>query len=312
MSVRVECRLRPTEGDGALAESSGPGPADTLDFLLVESQCLNGEPREHHLGSIQESAIHDVNSRSRFWADVERRLDALGFPVGSLNGELFRATIAADVNPIGSADERPMLLGDVNDPAFSAFVDRAENGVDGLCRMALEASNQLASDQGSDVRLAHVLRYRHVFPLDLRASLLHDAWKDAYHPSRFEASEIVAAFRELGDLAYHQGRRPDRPLQVFRAVGPTGVVRGFAWSTNPDGLRIFTRRAFKEQELQSVPVPRPARIYAATIEPDGVVATYEFENEVFVDPASLLNLRLLRLAGREAEEWTDGSANRGP
>lgn len=310
MIIRVERRLlRPTEAAGSLAESSGTRSDHALDFFLIESQCANGEPRQQHLGTIQESAVHDFDSRSRFWADVERRLDALGFPVGSLHGERFRATIAADVNPPGAADEHPMVIDDANDPAFLVLVDRAQSGLDGLRRMAHETSEQLAREQGDDVRLAHVLRYRHVFPPDLRVSLLHQAWKDARHPSRFDAAEVVAAFRELGDLAYTERRRPDHPLQIYRAVGPTGLVRGLAWTTNQDDLRIFTRRAFIKQ--QSAPVPRPARIYSATIEPDGVVATYEFENEVFVDPARLSNLRLLRLANREGDEWTSERALEG-
>jgi hypothetical protein len=306
MFMRVKRRLlRPTKTARALAESQGTKPAHALDFLLVGSRRVNGEPRQQHLGylgTIQESAVDDSDSRMRFWGCVERRLDALGFPVGSHNGERLRATIAACVNPLGAADERPMLLDDASDPAFLAFVDRAQNGLDGLWRMPHEASEQLAREQGDNVRLAHVLRFRHDFPLDLRASLLRQAWKEARHPSRFEASEVVAAFRELGDLAY-EGRRPDDPLQVYRAVSPTGLVRGLAWSTNQDSLHIFTRRAFIKQE--SVLVPRPARVYAATIDPDSVVATCEFENEVVVDPARLSNLRLLRLTGREAEEWAE-------
>lgn len=309
MFIRVKRRLlRPTQTPRALEESQGTGPAHALDFLLVESQRVKGQPRQQYLGylgTIQESAVDDLDSRRRFWACVERRLDVLGFPVGSHNGERLRAMIAAHVNPLGPADDRPMLLDDARAPAFLALVGRAQNDPDALSRMAHETSEQLAREQGDDVRLAHVLCFRHVFPLDLRARLLHIAWKDARHPSRFEASEVVAAFRELGGLAYNEGRRPDHPLQVYRAVGPTGVVRGLAWTTNQDDLRIFTRRAFIKQE--TVPVPHPARIYAAMIDPDSVVAAYGFENEVVVDPTRLSTLRLLRLTGPEAEEWADGS-----
>jgi len=47
-------------------------------------------------------------------------------------------------------------------------------------------------------------------------------------------------------------------------------------------------------------VVRPARIYFATVEPKGVIATFRFEDEIVVDPLFLSDVRLLRLVRPEA------------
>jgi hypothetical protein len=241
-----------------------------------------------------------LETRTRFWASVDRLLDALGFPVGTMGGERLRALLAIRVNPTGRADERPMRLEDARDGDFLQLVERARDGGEGLRRDAHETANQLAREQGDDIRLAHVLRYRQAFPPDLRASLLRDAWKEARHPSRFNRAEIVTAFRELGPLAHEAELPPDPTIRIYRAVGPQGVVRGMAWMTDPNGLNIFIRRPFLNQ---SDGPPRPTRIYTATVSPDCVLATYRFESEIVVDPRCLTAVRLLRLAGPDGEDW---------
>jgi hypothetical protein len=302
--LRVKRRLSPTKTVRAMSERRNAEQARALDLLLVESRLANGKPQLRqlaHLGSIQESAIDDLEARARFWASVDRLLDALGFPVGTMVGERLRASLAVRVNPPGRADERPMRLEDARDSVFLQLVARARDGGEGLRRDAHETANQLARDQGDDVRLAHVLRYRQAFPHDLRANLLRNAWKEARHPSRFNHAEIVAAFRELGPLAYEADLPHDPTIRIYRVVGPQGVVRGMAWTTDPNKLLIFIRRVFLNQ--LDVAAPRPARVYTATVSPDCILATYRFESEIVVDPQWLTGVRLLRLVGPDGEDW---------
>jgi hypothetical protein len=193
-----------------------------------------------------------------------------------------------------------MRLEDARDGDFLQLVACARDGGEGLRRDAHETSNQLAREQGDDVRPAHVLRFRQAFPRDLRANLLRDAWKDARHPSRFETVEIVAAFRELGTLVYEADLPQDPTIRIFRAVGPHGVVRGMAWTTDPNGLNIFIRRPFLNQPDGP---PRPTRIYTATVSPDCILSTFRFESEIVVDPQCLTGVRLLRLVGPNGEDW---------
>ena len=130
---------------------------------------------------------------------------------------------------------------------------------------------------------------------------MRNAWKEARHQSRFNRAEIVAAFRELGPLAYEADLPHDPIIRIYRVVGPQGVVRGMAWTTDPNKLLIFIRRVFLNQP--DVAAPRPARVYTATVSPDCILATYRFESEIVVDPQCLTGVRLLRLAGPDGEDW---------
>jgi hypothetical protein len=200
--------------------------------------------------------------------------------------------LAIHVNPVGDADNHPMRLEDSSDPAFLALVEQCRNSGECSDREAREVANQLAREEGDDIRLAHVLRFRQAFPPNIQAQLLLEAWENARHPSRFDSKAIIAAFRELGALAF-QFSPPESPARVFRVVGPSGAVRGMSWSLDQDKLHIFITRSFMKQE-GSVTV-RPARVYSAIATPESVVATFDFEDEIVVDPTRLSDVKLFRL-----------------
>jgi len=87
---------------GAYIRESGaePMPEYCLDAVLVESQRIDGRPRQRfvaHLGTIREQDVTDPRQRVQFWRGVNIRLDEIGITDG--DRDRIAATLANRVVP---------------------------------------------------------------------------------------------------------------------------------------------------------------------------------------------------------------------
>lgn len=125
-------------------------------------------------------------------------------------------------------------------------------------------------------RLDLVLEWMGMGVLDARTELCRTILMETYIDAEVihhQVPELVEAFRAVGYCTDRfDGYVPNKPLQVWRGGDPEGM----SWTRSFDTATWFAKR-YNE--------PSPQR-WAATVEPDGVLAILDGRNEeeVVVDP----------------------------